>query len=373
MLESLSNSLKETLWKVKKALFIDESLINELTKDLQRTLIKADVNVKLVFEFTNKIKERALKEKATKDTLIRIIYEELTNILGKEQVSIKITKKPFKIMLVGLLGSGKCVHPDTLVQLSSGEDIRIKEIYERYNFKDKEILKDGEIINIEDENIIVPSFNPSTFKIENKKATHLWKLIGKELFKINLDNGNDFSVRVTSEHPFFALRKGNFLQIRADNLNEDDYVAIPRTYSTITEPISLFSNLKKLDLLVTLEPSEAKRIIISKYQTIQNACNNFKYKRNCCKFTLSLKNGEIPIELIDFLNGNKIRFRNSNRFISFPEYLTLELAEFIGYVIGDGHLGKNYIQISTQDTEIIERIKYLSLNLFSLKSLIKRD
>jgi len=107
MLESLSTSLKETLWKVKKALFIDETLINELTKDLQRSLIKADVNVKLVFEFTNKIKERALKEKATKETLITIIYEELTNILGKEQTQIKITKKPFKIMLVGLLGSGK--------------------------------------------------------------------------------------------------------------------------------------------------------------------------------------------------------------------------------------------------------------------------
>ena len=107
MLESLSSSLKESLSKITKSIFVDDSLLNELTRDLQRSLIKADVNVKLVFEFTNKIKERAKKEKATKDTLIRIIYEELVNILGESPEKIEISKKPFKIMLTGLLGTGK--------------------------------------------------------------------------------------------------------------------------------------------------------------------------------------------------------------------------------------------------------------------------
>jgi len=115
VLEKLSDSLRSTLQKIAKSLFVDESLINELTKDIQRALLQADVNVKLVFDLTEKIKKRALGEEAPKELtkkeqLISIVYEELANFLGKEQNKIdKIgaREKPFKIMLVGLFGSGK--------------------------------------------------------------------------------------------------------------------------------------------------------------------------------------------------------------------------------------------------------------------------
>lgn len=112
VLEKLSSSLKNTLQKIAKSLFVDEKLINELVKDIQRALLQADVNVQLVFDLTKKIKERALKEKelqalTKKEHLINIVYEELVNFLGKEQYKIEIKKKPFKIMLVGLFGSGK--------------------------------------------------------------------------------------------------------------------------------------------------------------------------------------------------------------------------------------------------------------------------
>lgn len=112
VLEKLSSSLKETLKKVAKALFVDEALINELVKDIQKALLQSDVNVKLVFELTKEIKERALKEETPsgltkKEHLINIVYEELVKFLGNEAAEIKITKKPFKIMMVGLFGSGK--------------------------------------------------------------------------------------------------------------------------------------------------------------------------------------------------------------------------------------------------------------------------
>ena len=111
VLEKLGESLKDTLQKIAKAVFVDEKLINELIKDIQRALLQADVNVQLVFDLTKKIKERA-KEKAPsaltkKEQLIHIVYEELVNFLGKEGHKIEIKKKPFKIMLVGLFGSGK--------------------------------------------------------------------------------------------------------------------------------------------------------------------------------------------------------------------------------------------------------------------------
>ncbi|PIN81287.1 signal recognition particle protein [Candidatus Woesearchaeota archaeon CG10_big_fil_rev_8_21_14_0_10_32_9] len=116
VLEGLSDSLKNTLQKITKALFVDEKLINELVKDIQRALLQSDVNVSLVLNLTKNIKERALKEEVPKNIskrehLVNIVYEELVNFLGKGEKSDYKTKiaekKPYKIMLVGLFGSGK--------------------------------------------------------------------------------------------------------------------------------------------------------------------------------------------------------------------------------------------------------------------------
>ena len=112
VLEKLGDSLKNTLSKIAKSIFVDEKLINELVKDIQRALLQSDVNVKLVFELTKKIKERALKEEtpsgmSKKEYLIKIVYDELVNFLGGEGHKIEISHKPYKIMLVGLFGNGK--------------------------------------------------------------------------------------------------------------------------------------------------------------------------------------------------------------------------------------------------------------------------
>lgn len=112
VLEKLGDSLKNTLQKIAKSLFVDEKLINELIKDIQKALLHADVNVKLVFDSTEKIKKRALSEESPKgltkkEQLINIVYGELVDFLGREQHKIEINQKPFRIMLLGLFGSGK--------------------------------------------------------------------------------------------------------------------------------------------------------------------------------------------------------------------------------------------------------------------------
>ena len=111
VLGKLGDSLKETLSKITSSVFVDEKLINELVKDIQRALLQSDTNVQLVFDLSKNIKERA-KEKTPpgitkREQLIKIVYEELTHFLGKESREIKIEKKPTQIMLVGLFGSGK--------------------------------------------------------------------------------------------------------------------------------------------------------------------------------------------------------------------------------------------------------------------------
>ena len=112
VLETLSKSLKAALRKITGSARVDKILINEVVKDIQRALLRADVNVKLVFDISKKIKERPLKEELPKgltrrEHLIKIIYDELVNFIGKEKTFINIQKKPFKIMLVGLFGCGK--------------------------------------------------------------------------------------------------------------------------------------------------------------------------------------------------------------------------------------------------------------------------
>lgn len=112
VLERLGNSLRDTFTKINKALFVDDTLINELVKDIQRALLSADVNVKMVFDLTNRIKERIKKDElpaglTKKEYLIKIVYEELVAFLGETESKIEITKKPTKILLVGLFGNGK--------------------------------------------------------------------------------------------------------------------------------------------------------------------------------------------------------------------------------------------------------------------------
>ena len=112
VLDKLGSSLKNTLKKITGSYAIDEKLINEIVKDIQRALLQADVNVRLVLELTKKIKESSLKENLVqgitkKEQIINIVYETLVEFLGGKGNRIDIKKKPFKIMLVGLFGNGK--------------------------------------------------------------------------------------------------------------------------------------------------------------------------------------------------------------------------------------------------------------------------
>jgi signal recognition particle subunit SRP54 len=113
VLDKLGDSLRGTLKKIANSVFVDEKLINELIKDIQKSFLQSDVNVKLVFDLTKRMKERAMGEKpapglSKKEQLINIVYEELVKFLGGEKSFLNIDdKKPAKVMLVGLFGSGK--------------------------------------------------------------------------------------------------------------------------------------------------------------------------------------------------------------------------------------------------------------------------
>ena len=378
MLEKLGEVLKKATNKIANAIFLDKNLINNIVRDLQRALIEADVNIVLVKEISDKIKKAALDERIKgiekKEHIIKLLHDELVNILG-EYKQLKLKKTQNKIMLLGLYGAGKCVHEKTKIQLSSGEIIKAKELYEKYNKKfQEEDLKDGKIISIENENLLVPSYNSQTQKIENKKATHLWKLKKDDLMEVKLSNGNDFAIKVTPEHPFFVLRNGKVVQIRADQLTEQDYISIPNKINILGKTINLFKDIKNLDLFVYLNPEEAKKHL-PKNKTLKEMHKNLKHKKNYCQFTKDIKKGKIPLEFLNKQKENflKLKDKKSKKIITFPLFLTVDFAEFLGYVIGDGHLGKNYVQITNEDEEIVQRVAELSKILFNITPAIKKD
>ena len=113
VLEKLGSSIYQALKKVFRVAVVDEATVKELVRDIQRALLQADVNVKLVLEISKRIEERVLKEKlppgiSRKEHIIKVVYDELTRFLGEKPASLKITPgKRRIIMLVGIQGSGK--------------------------------------------------------------------------------------------------------------------------------------------------------------------------------------------------------------------------------------------------------------------------
>lgn len=109
VLDNLGGSLRGALKKIASATRVDKALVDDAVRDIQRALLQADVNVKLVMSLSNRIRERALNEKPPagmnpREHVINIVYQELINLVGR---GTDIPLKKQTIMLVGLQGSGK--------------------------------------------------------------------------------------------------------------------------------------------------------------------------------------------------------------------------------------------------------------------------
>jgi len=112
VLDRLGRTLHSALRKLTRTAHVDERVVKELVRDIQRALLQADVNVELVLEMTKRIEKRALEEKippgmARKEHIIKIVYEELSTLMGRP-AQLQLKPGEFTILLmVGLQGSGK--------------------------------------------------------------------------------------------------------------------------------------------------------------------------------------------------------------------------------------------------------------------------
>ena len=112
MFEALGDRLQNAVHKIKGYGKITEENIGDTMREIRLALLEADVNYKVVKEFTNRVKEKALGEEVQKslkpgDLFVKIVKDELTELLGGESKELNLVGNPATLMLVGLQGSGK--------------------------------------------------------------------------------------------------------------------------------------------------------------------------------------------------------------------------------------------------------------------------
>ena len=112
MFDSLTDRLQNIIQNTARQKELTQDNMKEALREIRRALLEADVNLRVVKSFISAIKDKAEGEEIIKGVnpaqqLIKIVNDELVNILGKEESPLNLDNKPSVIMMLGLQGSGK--------------------------------------------------------------------------------------------------------------------------------------------------------------------------------------------------------------------------------------------------------------------------
>jgi signal recognition particle subunit SRP54 len=130
MLDSLREGLQAAVKKLVGSNAVDEKVVKEFVRDLQRTLIQSDVNVKMALAVTERLEKRALEEKppagvSKKDQMVSILYEELARLLGNEGGMHLDKDKRSVVVMLGVQGSGKTTTTAKLARYCARKGFRV--------------------------------------------------------------------------------------------------------------------------------------------------------------------------------------------------------------------------------------------------------
>lgn len=208
MLDNLKTSLRAAIKKIVNSSGVDEELIKQLANDVLKSLLSADVKTTLAIQIAENLKQRSLNESpppglSRKDHIIKILYDELSNLLGKENEFSFKPGKLNKVLMLGIQGSGKTTvagklakfltkqgykvgvigadtyRPGALVQLKTNCEKSGVEVYGDENNKDAPgIVKNG-LKYFENSNLDIVLIDTAGRHKEEKELLDEMREIGK--------------------------------------------------------------------------------------------------------------------------------------------------------------------------------------------------
>ncbi|MDG6939217.1 MAG: signal recognition particle protein [Nitrososphaerota archaeon] len=112
MFERVKEGLQSAIRKLLDRDIVDEAAIKEFVRDVQRELLQADVNVRIVFELSKNVESKLMSERtkpgiSVKERAVTLLYDEMVKIMGEETRLAPPQERPWTILLVGIQGSGK--------------------------------------------------------------------------------------------------------------------------------------------------------------------------------------------------------------------------------------------------------------------------
>ena len=178
MLDSLKDGLQAAVKKLVGSSVVDEKVVKEVIRDLQRTLIQADVNVRIALEVTEHVQKRALEEKppggvTRKDQVVSILYEELARLLGGEGGLHLDKDKVNVIVMLGVQGSGKTTTTAKLARFYAKRGFKVGVVA-------ADTFRPGAVMQLQ---TLVSSTGAETYTDEKEKSSVKIAKEGKKQFE----------------------------------------------------------------------------------------------------------------------------------------------------------------------------------------------
>ncbi|AGB33438.1 cell division control protein 21 [Natrinema pellirubrum DSM 15624] len=229
-------------------------------------------------DITGEDKEEIVRLSSSEDIYEKMVASIAPSIYGYDQEKLSMILQLFSgvtkqlpdgsrirgdlhMLLIGDPGTGKCVRGDTKVTLADGRDVPIRDLVES-NLDNPKPIDDGWYDEID---IDVPSLQENG-EIDPQRATKVWKREAPDrMYRLRTAGGRE--LEVTPSHPLFVQQDGRFTPIVADELNEGQFIATPRSVETNSDDTlevdfrrSKSRNAVQLDLPEKWTPSLARLI-----------------------------------------------------------------------------------------------------------------
>ena len=286
------------------------------------------------------------------------------------------------MLIVGSRGSGKCLSGDALIQLADGKLEKIRDLVEPRLASALKKTDVGDGVYAECSDLEVFTLTPE-LKIAPAAATKVWRRTSPaNLLKVRLTSGKELNC--TPEHPFFVVRNGLVLPLRADALEQGEFIATPRsmaiqaTKTANTQVPALLSNfnytgcmelvqrdLKKIQKAEELTKA-AEKIGLG-YTTLQNLKNGVR----------NAVSGEEIRRITAYAGSDAgeynakatgVRQYHSNHWLSkdiSSREVDADYARFLGLLLGDGHIDKSEVAFTNTDDGLRREFLELGKKLFN--------